>query len=201
MKKIFLSILASVISFAGISPVFAGTAPVQPGCQTSSSPTLLNLPPSAQSNLLSIDISNAIALLLNSANTNADISNVVVLLSNGNGSGTGVQTAQSALSASFANLGINVGAGSPASSLIDALTGLIPANFNAGSGQTQSVDLQKLFLAIESFNQIVNELADIANGSDPVAAEKALASLNALSTNQAFTTLSTTLASISKDLK
>ncbi|PZO42732.1 MAG: hypothetical protein DCF19_06805 [Pseudanabaena frigida] len=201
MKKLFLSILASAISFAGISPVFAGTVPVQPGCQTSSSPILLNIPPSAQSTLLSIDISNAIAVLLNSANTNADISNVVVLLSNGNGSGTGVQTAQSALSASFANLGINVGAGSPALSLIDALTGLIPANFNAGAGQAQTVDVKKLFLAIESFNQIVNELTDIAKGSDPVAAAKALASLNALSTNQAFTTLSTTLASISKDLK
>ena len=200
MKKIFLSILASTISFAGIAPVFAGNFTIQPGCQTSSIAILQNSPPVRQSNLLSIDISQAIALLLNSANTNADISNVIVLLSNGNGSGTGVQTAQNALSASFASLGINVGTGSPALALIDALTGLIPANFNAGAEKLQSVDLKKLFLAIESFNQIVNELADIAKGSDPVAAEKALASLNALSTNQAFTTLSTTLASISKGL-
>ncbi|MFM7602168.1 MAG: hypothetical protein ACKO7R_13380 [Pseudanabaena sp.] len=200
MKKIFLPILASVISFTGISPVFAGNAPVQGGNPTSNSPTLLNLSPIPQSNSLTIDISNLIAPLLNLANTNADISNVIVLLSNGNGNGTGVQAAKSALSDSFASLGINVGAGSPALDLIDALTGLVTANFNAGSDKNQSVDRQKLFLAIESSNKIVNELADIAKGSDPVAAEKALASLNALSTNQAFTTISTTLATISKDL-
>jgi hypothetical protein len=201
MKKIFLSILASTISFAGIAPVFAGPVPIQPGSQTSHIPNLSHHQSQTQSNLLSIDISQEIALLLNSANTNADISNVIVLMSNGNGSGTGVQTAQSALSSSFANLGINVGAGSSALALIDALTGLIPANFNAGTGQAQTVDLSKLSLAILSFNQIVIELVDIAKGSDPVAAVKALASLNALSKNQAFTTLSTTLASISKDLK
>ncbi|MEA5476943.1 hypothetical protein VB774_04850 [Pseudanabaena galeata UHCC 0370] len=201
MKKIILSILASSFCFTGTLPVFAGSFAIQAGSQASSSPILLNIPPKAQSNLLSLDISNAIAILLNSANTDADISNIVLLLNNGNGSSTDVQVAQNALSASFASLGINVGTGSPALALIEALTGLIPANFNGESGQAQTVDLQKLFLAIESFNQIVNELANIANGSDPVAAENALASLNALSTNQAFTTLSTTLASISQNLK
>ncbi|GBO53653.1 hypothetical protein APA_1601 [Pseudanabaena sp. lw0831] len=200
MKKIFLSILASTISFAGIAPVFAGTAPIQPGCQTSSIAILRNTPPVRQSNLLSIDISQAIAVLLGAAGSNANISNIVVLLSNGNGNSASVTAAQIALSGQFASLGINIAAGSPAASLIDALTGLIPANFSAGSGQLQSIDLSKLSLAILSFNQIVNELADIAKGSDANAAQ-AQAILAALSTDPTFTTLSTTLASISKDLK
>ncbi len=200
MKKIFLSILASTISFAGIAPVFAGTVPVQPGTQTSSIPILRNTPPNPQSNLLSIDISNAIAALLGASGSNANINNIVLLLSNGNGNGASVAAAQSALSAQFASLGINIASGSPAANLIDALTGLVPANFNAGSGQLQTIDLSKLFLAIQSFNQIVNELADIAKGSD-AAATQAQAILAALSTDATFTTLSTTLASISKDLK
>jgi len=201
MKKILLSILASIIPFAGISSVCAGTVPVQVGSQTSSIPILLNISPSSQSNLLSINISNTITSLLNASESNPNINNLVVLLSNGNGNGTGVANAQVALSSQFANLGINVDTGSSASNLIDALTGLITSNLNAGSGQTQTVDRSKLFLAIEAFNQIVNGLADTAKGSDADAAAKALAALNALSTNQAFTTLSTTLSSISKDLK
>ncbi len=200
MKKIFLSILASTISFAGIAPVFAGTVPVQPGTQTSNLAILRNTPPKTQSNLLSIDISNAIAALLGAAGGNANISNIVVLLSNGNGNSASVTSAQIALNGLFANLGINVAVGSPAANLIDALTGLVPSNFNAGSGQLQTIDLSKLSQAILAFNQIVNELADIAKGSDANAAQ-AQAILNALSTDATFTTLSTTLASISKDLK
>jgi hypothetical protein len=199
MKKIFLSILASTISFAGIAPVFAGTVPVQPGTQTSSIPTLLHDRLKKRSDLLRIDISNAIAALLSASESNANIRSIVVLLSNGNGDSASVAAAQIALSSQFASLGINVAAGSPAASLIDALTGLVPANFNAGSAQLQTIDQSKLSLAILSFNQIVNELADIAKGSDANATQ-ALAILNALSTDVTFTTLSTTLASISKDL-
>jgi hypothetical protein len=199
MKKIFSSILATTVSFAGIAPVFAGTVTIQPGSQTSHSPIVRNTPPVSQSNLLSIDISQAIAALLSAAGSNVNISNIVVLLSNGNGNSANISAAQIALSGQFASLGINIAAGSPAASLIDALTGLIPTNFNAGSGQLQSIDLSKLSQAILAFNQIVNELADIANGSDAAAA-KAQAILAALSTDATFTTLSTTLASISKDL-
>ncbi|MCX5935976.1 MAG: hypothetical protein NTU99_14590 [Pseudanabaena sp. LacPavin_0818_WC45_MAG_42_6] len=200
MKKIFSSILATTVSFAGIAPVFAGTVTIQPGSQTSHSPIVRNTPPVSQSNLLSIDISQAIAALLSAAGSNVNISNIVVLLSNGNGNSANISAAQIALSGQFASLGINIAAGSPAASLIDALTGLIPTNFNAGSGQLQSIDLSKLSQAILAFNQIVNELADIANGSDAAAAAKAQAILAALSTDATFTTLSTTLASISKDL-
>ncbi len=200
MKKIFLSILASTISFAGIAPVFAGTVPVQPGCQTSSIPNLSHHRSKTRSDLLSIDISNAIAALLGASGSNANIRNIVVLLSNGNGDGASVAAAKIALSGQFASLGINIAEGSPAASLIEALTGLVPANFNAGSAQLQTIDLSKLSLAILSFNQIVNELADIAKGSD-AAAIQAQAILTALSTDATFTTLSTTLASISKDLK
>ncbi|MFO0050921.1 MAG: hypothetical protein ACK54E_21085 [Pseudanabaena sp.] len=121
-------------------------------------------------------------------------------MSNGNGNSANISAAQIALSGQFASSGINI-AGSPAASLIDALTGLIPANFNAGSGQLQSIDLSKLSQAILAFNQIVNELADIANGSDAAAAAQAQAILAAISKDATFTTLSTTLASISKDLK
>lgn len=199
MKKIFLSILASTISFVGIAPVFAGTFPIQPGCQTSSVAILRNTPPVRQSNLLSIDISQAIAALLGAAGGNANISNLVVLLSNGNGNSASVTSAQIALNSLFAGLGINVAAGSSAANLIDALTGLVPGNFNAGSGQLQTVDLNKLSQAILAFNQIVNELADIAKGSGPEAA-RAQAILSALAADSTFTTLSTTLAAISKDL-
>ncbi len=200
MKKIFLSILTSALCFTGISPVFAGTTPIQPGCQTSSSPILRNIPPNTRSNLFSINISNAIAVLLNAAESNANILNITTLLSNGDGNGAGVTAAQNALSSQFASLGINVDAGSSVANLINALTGLIPANFNAGDGQKQTVDLSKLALAIESFNQIVNGLADTANGSDAAAAATALATLESLSTNQTFTVLSTALASISTNL-
>lgn len=200
MKKVFLLIFTSALCFTGISPVFAGTTPVQVGSQTSNIPILRNIPPNTRSNLLSIDISNAIAVLLNAAENNANILNITILLSNGDGNGAGVTAAQNALSSQFASLGINVDSGSSVANLINALTGLIPANFNAGAGQKQTVDLRKLALAIESFNQIVNGLADIANGSDAVAAAKALATLNALSTNQTFTALSTALASISTNL-
>jgi hypothetical protein len=200
MKKIFLSILASTISFAGIAPVFAGTFPVQPGSQTSSVPNLLPNKDKKRSNLLSIDISNAIAALLGASGSDANINNIVVLLSNGNGNSANVTAAQIALSSQFASLGINVAAGSPAANLIDALTGLVPANFNSGSAQLQTIDLSKLSVAILSFNQIVNELADIAKSSDANASQ-AQAILNALSTDATFITLSTTLASISKDLK
>jgi hypothetical protein len=199
MKKIFLSILASTISFVGIAPVFAGTFPIQPGCQTSSVAILRNTPPVRQSNLLSIDISQAIAALLGAAGGNANISNLVVLLSNGNGNSASVTSAQIALNSLFAGLGINVAAGSSAANLIDALTGLVPGNFNVGSGQLQTVDLNKLSQAILAFNQIVNELADIAKGSGPEAA-RAQAILSALAADSTFTTLSTTLAAISKDL-
>jgi hypothetical protein len=85
--------------------------------------------------------------------------------------------------------------------LINALTGLVSGNFNGESGQSQSIDLSKLFLAIESFNQIVNGLTNTANGSDAVAAAQALEALKAMSTDATVTTLSTTLAAISKDLK
>jgi hypothetical protein len=199
MKKIFLSILASTISFAGIAPVFAGTTPVQPGVQTSSITTLLHDRLKKRSDLLSIDISNAIAILLGASESNANISNIVVLLSNGNGNSASVAAAKIALSSQFASLGINVDQGSPAASLIEALTGLVPANFNAGSGQLQTIDLSKLSVAILSFNQIVDQLADIAKGSD-ASAIQAQAILNTLSTDATFTTLSTTLASISKEL-
>lgn len=201
MKTISLSILTFGLCFVGSSPVFAGTVPVQPGVQTSSIPILRNIPSITQSNLLLIDVSQAISVLLSASEGNADIRNIVLLLSNENGNSTNVAEAQAALSSQFASLGINVDTGSPTSNLINALTGLIPTNFNAGSGQTQTVDQSKLFLAIEAFNQIVNGLADTAKGSDADAAAKALAALNALSTNQAFTTLSATLVSISKDLK
>ncbi|MBD2316780.1 hypothetical protein [Phormidium tenue] len=201
MKKIFLSILASVISFAAISPVFAGTVPVQAGSQTSSSPILLNIPSSSQGNSLSININNTITSLLNASENNPNIRNIVVLLSNGNGDSTSVAAAQSALSNQFASLGLNVDSGSPASNLINALTGLVSGNFNGESGQSQSIDLSKLFLAIESFNQIVNGLTNTANGSDAVAAAQALEALKAMSTDATVTTLSTTLAAISKDLK
>lgn len=199
MKKIFLSILASTISFVGIAPVFAGSFTIQPGSTTSNIPTLRNTPPVSQSNLLSIDISQAIAALLSASGGNANISNIVVLLSNGSGNSANVTSAQIALNGLFASLGINVSVGSPAANLIDALTGLVPSNFNAGSGQLQTIDLSKLSQAILAFNQIVNELADIAKGSDANAAQ-AQAILNALSNDATFTTLSTTLASISKDL-
>ncbi|TYQ24893.1 hypothetical protein PseudUWO311_17160 [Pseudanabaena sp. UWO311] len=199
MKKIFLSILASTISFVGIAPVFAGSFTIQTGCQTSSIAILRNTPPVRQSNLLSINISQAIAALLGAAGGNANISNLVVLLSNGNGNSASVTSAQIALNSLFAGLGINVAAGSSAANLIDALTGLVPGNFNAGSGQLQTVDLNKLSQAILAFNQIVNELADIAKGSDPEAA-RAQAILSALAADSTFTTLSTTLAAISKDL-
>jgi hypothetical protein len=201
MKKIFLSILTSALCFTGISPVFAGTTPVQVGSQTSSIPTLRYIPPNSANNLLSIDISKAIAVLVSASANNANISNIVVLLSNDNGSGTGVANAQSALSRKLASLGINVDVGSPASSLIEALTGLIPAGFSAGSGQNQTINLSKLSLAIDSFNQIVNGLADTAKGSDTVAAGKALVILNALSSDETLTSLSTSLSSIAEEVE
>jgi hypothetical protein len=139
--------------------------------------------------------------LLNASENNPNIRNIVVLLSNGNGDSTSVAAAQSALSNQFASLGLNVDSGSPASNLINALTGLVSGNFNGESGQSQSIDLSKLFLAIESFNQIVNGLTNTANGSDAVAAAQALEALKAMSTDATVTTLSTTLAAISKDLK
>jgi len=201
MKKVFLLIFTSALCYTGISPVFAGKIPIQAGSQTSSTPILRNIPSNTRSNLLSIDISNAIAILVNAAENNANIRNIIVLLSNGDGNGAGVTAAQNALSSQFASLGINVDSGSSAANLINALTGLIPANFNAGAGQKQTVDLRKLALAIESFNQIVNGLADIANGSDAVAAAKALTTLNALSTNDTFIKLSAALDAISASLK
>ena len=201
MKKIFLLIFTSALCFTGMSPVFAGTTPVQVGSQTSSLPNLQYMLARKRSNLLSMDISNAIAVLLNSAENNANILNITTLLSNGDGNGAGVTAAQNALSSQFASLGISVDSGSSAANLINALTGLIPANFNAGAGQKQTVDLRKLALAIESFNQIVNGLADIANGSDAVAAAKALTTLNALSTNDTFIKLSAALDAISASLK
>lgn len=223
MKKTFLSLLASAVCLAGVSPVLAGTTPILPGnsilydnygsgdpdggLYDNMSRTKVFITLDGQKFILSDLNAKRLPILSPLAQNNPAIKDFVFLLTGDKGkvgfNSSEISASQANLVSKLTSLGLDLSDGRPARQLVAALTLMIPFGGEAAPSETigvAAVDGTKMYQAITAFNALVTELTNAASGTGPEAA-KAQSILNALLQDETFTSISSTLRSLRDQLK
>jgi len=222
MKKILCSILASTLCFTGSLPVFAGANPVSNSGTSGiagSGVTGGNGEYNGMSRVkvfITVEGQEQILLQLNQVNltsllaladTNQSARSLITLLTGSIGDSAAttaqIDTAQAQLTTTLIALGLDLSDGvRPAKQLVNALRLLIPFGSDATPSDTigvAAVDGTKLFQAVTAFNQLINQLTETALGNGPDA-ERARFILQALSEDEAFTAVASTLKDLRDEL-